>query len=223
MNNVPKPASKPTSKSVYLSRTAIAILKGMVSDLSKEYTVRGLAKRIGQSYRITYETAQKLVKDGRLKLEKRGNHNVCRLNLSKDLQDLAFIESLRTEEFLKAKTDLRFLVSSIVSKISGVLPYFTLILFGSHVKGTAGPRSDLDIVLILPYRTFQRPVENELASIARTSTIGLHELIVSSEQFASMLSTRQGKSQPNVATETLESHIIPYGAEAFYSLVSGLF
>jgi predicted nucleotidyltransferase len=223
VNNLSKPASKLPIKSAYLSRTAIAILNGLVSDLSKEYTVRGLAKRIGQSYRITYETTQKLAKNGRVILEKRGNHNACRLNMSKDLQDLAFIESLRAEEFLKAKADLRFLVSSILSKISAVLPYFTLILFGSHVKGTAGPKSDLDILLIIPYRTFQRPVENELASIARTSTTGLHELIVSSEQFASMLSTKRGKSQPNVATETLESHIIPYGAEAFFSLVSGMF
>ena len=219
---MPTPISNPTSKSVHLSRTAIAILKVMVSDLTKEYTVRGLAERIRQSYRITYETAQKLAKDGHLELEKSGNHNVCRLNLSKDLQDLAFIESLRAEEFLEAKTDLRFLVSSIISKISGVLPYFALILFGSHVKGTAGTRSDLDIVLILPHRTFQRPFENELASIARTSTTGLHELIVTSKEFASMLSTKQGKGQPNVATETLASHIIPYGAEAFYNLVSRL-
>lgn len=206
----------------YLSRTAIAILKVMVSDLTKEYTVRGLAEGIGQSYRITYETAQKLSKEGRLRLEKRGNHNVCRLNLTKNPQDLAFIESLRTDDFLKAKSDLRFLVSSIISKISGVLPYFTLILFGSNVKGTADPSSDLDIVLIVPHRTFHRAFENELASISRISTTGLHELIVTSKQFASMLSTKQRNGQPNVATETLASHIIPYGAEAFYNLVSGL-
>ncbi len=194
----------------------------MVSDLTKEFTVRGLAEGIRQSYRITYETAQKLSKDGRLRLKKSGNHNVCRLNLARNVQDLAFIESLRTDDFLKTKADLRFLVSSIISKTSGVLPYFTLILFGSNVKGTADPRSDLDIVLIVPHRTFQRAIENELASISRTSTTGLHELILTSKQFASMLSTNQGNAQPNVATETLTSHIIPYGAEAFYNLVSGM-
>ncbi|MGD0177039.1 MAG: nucleotidyltransferase domain-containing protein [Candidatus Bathyarchaeia archaeon] len=217
---MPKPVSKP--RLAYLSRTAIAILKVMVSDLTKEYTVRGLAEGIRQSYRITYETAQRLSKDGRLRLEKSGNHSVCSLNLARNVQDLAFIESLRTDNFLKTNADLRFLVSSMVSKVSGVLPYFTLILFGSNVKGTADPRSDLDVILIVPHRAFQRVFENELASISRISTTGLHELIVTSKQFASMLSTKQGNSQPNVATETLASHIIPYGAEAFYNLVSRL-
>jgi len=207
---------------VYLSRTAIAILKVMVSDLTKEYTVRSLAARTGQSYRITYETAQKLSKNGHLKLEKRANHNICKLNLTKSLQAFALIESLRAEEFLKVKADLRLLVSSAVSRISAVLPFFTLILFGSYVKGTAISRSDLDIVLIIPNRASHRPVENELVSIARTSTIGLHEFILTFEQFASMLSSKQGKGEPNVATETLESHIIPYGAEVFYNLVSGV-
>jgi len=212
--------SKPEAKPPYLSSTAIAILKLMVSDLTKDYTIRKLAQAIRQDYRITYDTVKRLSENGILSLERKANLHVCRLRLDKNIQVLAFTESLRATEFLESKPGIRVLLSTIVSKITNILPFFCLVLLGSVVKSKAASRSDLDMLLVLPDLMFQDRVENELASVMRTSTIGVHEIILSTDQFVSMLPARQMAKKPNVATEVLESHIIPYGAETFYTLLS---
>jgi len=216
---VPSMSRRHVQRPVYLSNTAIAVLKLMVSDLTAGYTIRRIAHGIGQDYRITYETVRRLAENGVLSLERRANLHICRLNPHGNIQILAFIESLRAEEFLKVRPNLRLLVSTLVAKMASVSPFSCLVLFGSIVKGKAISRSDLDILLILPDQTFQNRAENELASVARTSTIGLHEVVLSSDQFLSMLGERERARKPNLATEILESHIIPYGAEAFHSLV----
>ena len=204
----------------YLSSTAIGVLKLMASDLTSEFTIRKIAQGIKQDYKITYVTVNRLAEAGVVKLERKANLRMCHLNLQGNQQVLAFIESLRLEEFLKSKPAIHLQLSTIVTKITNVLPFFCLILFGSVVKGKAVSRSDLDMLLILPEKTFQSAVENELTSVTRTSTAGIHEIILSSDQFASMLSEAQRANKPNVATEVLKNHIVPYGAEVFYRLVS---
>jgi len=213
-------SENPTPRPAYLSSTAIALLKLMASDLTKDYTIRKLAQGIRQSYRITYETVNRLAENGTLSLERKANLRMCRLNLRRNVQTLAFIESLRAEEFLKTRPAVRLTVSNLVTKITNVLPFFCLVLFGSVVKGKSITRSDLDILFILPDQMLQNRVENELASVVRTSTIGLHEVVLSTDQFASMLSERERIKKPNLATEILENRIIPYGAETFYALIS---
>jgi len=212
--------NKPEAKPPYLSSTAIAVLKLMVSDLTKDYTIRKLAQAIRQDYRITYDTVKRLSENGILNLERKANLYMCRLRLDKNIPVLAFTESLRAKEFLESKPSIRVLLSTVVSKITNVLPFFCLVLFGSVVRGKAVSQSDLDILLVLPDLMFQNRVENELASVMRTSTIGFHEIILSTEQFVPMLSAREIAKKPNVVTEVLESHIVPYGAETFYALLS---
>jgi len=207
-------------KPAYLSSTAIAVLKLMVSDLTKDYTIRRLAQGIHQDYRITYDTVKKLTENGVLNLERRANLHMCRPRVNKNVQVLAFIESLRTKKFLETRPSIRMILSTVVSRITKVSPFFCLTLFGSVAKGKAVSRSDVDMLLILPDLMFQNRVENELSSAARTSTIGVHEIILSADQFVSMLSEREMPKKPNVATEVLENHVVVYGAEAFYTLLS---
>lgn len=211
-----RPASRPS----YLSATAIALLKFMTGDLTKDYTIRKLSQGINQGYRITYETVNRLAEDGILTLERKANLHICRLNLRGNVQTFAFVESLRAEEFLKSRPAMRVLVANLVARIRNVLPFFCLVIFGSTVKGKWAPRSDVDILLVLPDQNFQNQVENELASIARTSAVGLHEMVLLTDQFMSMLSGRERAKRPNLASEVLANHITPYGAEAFYALVS---
>lgn len=204
----------------YLSCTAIAILKLMASDLTKDFTVRGLSQGIHQDYRITYETVDRLSKNGILNLERKSHLRICRLRLDRNIQTIAFIESLRTKEFSNSKPSIRILLSTVISRLTNLSPFLCLILFGSFIRPKTVSQSDLDILLVLSDLTLQSRVENELASVMRTSTVSFHEVILSADQFLSLLSQGRTERRPNVATELLGNHIVPYGAETFYSLLS---
>ncbi len=196
-----------------LSRTSVEILAFLASHVRKAYTIRQLSKGIGKDYKITYDMTKRLAAQGILTIERRANLLICRLNVRNNAQFLSFIESLRLEHFLKRNPELRLIASELLSKID--LPFFTAMLFGSHVKGTATKKSDLDILFTVPYRQAEKTVSNAVASLERTMPVGIHEVILTNDEFSQLLS----ENKPNVAREAIEDHIILYGAEAFYKLL----
>lgn len=196
-----------------LSKTSVEIVAFLAGHIGESYPVRQISKNIRKDYKITYDTTKRLAAQGILRIERKANLVICQLNVRDNVQFLSFIEALRLGDFLKGKRDLRVIVAELVPKIG--LAYFTAILFGSHVKETATKRSDLDILFILPERSAERMVSNAVASIERTTPVGIHEVVLTAEEFATLL--REGK--PNVAKEAVENHIIAYGAEAFYRIL----
>ena len=90
-----------------------------------------------------------------------------------------------------------------------------MILFGSHVKGTASKRSDLDVLIIIPKNEMERDVSSAVDSAARISPIGIHDVILASEQFTQLLSEKK----PNVAWEALDNRIVPFGAESLFKIL----
>jgi hypothetical protein len=68
---------------------------------------------------------------------------------------------------------------------------------------------------LIPDKKFEKEVSTAIASIERISPIGIHETILTYDDFIEMLKERER----NVAKEVLENHVIFYGAEAFYKLL----
>lgn len=197
-----------------LSKTSVEIIAFLVSHIGESYPVRQISKNIRKDYKITYDTTKRLAAQGILRIERKANLAICRLNVRDNVQFLSFIEALRLEHFLKHKPGLRVIIAQLLPKVG--LAYFTAILFGSHLKGTASKRSDLDVLFIIPGRSAEKMVSNAVASVERTTPIGIHEVVLTGEEFAGLLR----ESKPNVAKEALENHIIAYGAEAFYRILA---
>ena len=88
-----------------------------------------------------------------------------------------------------------------------------MLVFGSYTKN---PRkdSDLDLLAIAPDEKYSKPINNAISSVARTSPIEIHETILTEESFLSL----SRKKELNVASESLNNHIIIYGSENFYKL-----
>ena len=95
------------------------------------------------------------------------------------------------------------------------MPFFTLILFGSYVKGKPSPRSDLDVLLIVPERSFEKEVEAAVGSIQRVSPVTIHETVLSKSEFTELLKEKK----PNVAWEAIDNRIVPYGAEMLFKML----
>ena len=75
--------------------------------------------------------------------EKRRPVTYCRFNLRGNSSLLAYIESVRASRFFARHRDIGIIVEEILEKVS--TPFFSMMIFGSHVKGTASKRSDMDV------------------------------------------------------------------------------
>jgi hypothetical protein len=57
-----------------------------------------------------------------------------------------------------------------------------------------------------------------VASVERTTPFGIHEVILTSEDFAALLRERQ----TNVAWEAIDNRIVPYGAESLFKMLGAV-
>ena len=196
-----------------MSKTSVEILAYLSSKLRESFTVRQIAAGIGRDYRITYVMTMRLARQKYIIAEKRRPVTHCRLNLKGNSALLAYIEAIRVGRFLAKHRDIEVIANGLLEKIAS--PFFTMILFGSHVKRTASKRSDLDVLVVIPKKEMERDVSSAVGSVARISPVGIHEVILTNEEFAQLL--RENK--PNVAWEALDNRIVPYGAESLFKIL----
>ena len=199
-----------------LSATSVEILAYLCSRLREKLTVRQIANGIERDYKITYVMTMRLARQNYIITEKRRPITLCRLNLKNNATLLAYIEGFRASRFLAKHRDIEVIVNVLTEKINS--PFFTMILFGSHVKGTASKRSDLDVLFVIPDRTHEGMIASGVGSVERMSPIGLHHAILTSDEFIGLL--KEGR--PNVAFEALDNRIVPYGAEALFRMMEAV-
>jgi|WetSurMetagenome_2_1015567.scaffolds.fasta_scaffold39169_3 predicted nucleotidyltransferase len=196
-----------------LTKTSTEILAFLSSRIQETFTVRQISEAIGKDYKITYTMTMRLAEQRYIIAEKKRPVTYCRLNLKGNSPVLAYIEGVRASRFFQKYKDIEILVNDLISKIS--LPFFTLIVFGSYVKGTASPRSDLDVLLIIPERSFEQEVETAVGSVQRVSPLGIHETVLAYSEFLELLKQKK----PNVAWEAIDNRIVPYGAQMLLKIL----
>jgi len=199
-----------------LPKTSVEILAYLTSKIRESFTVRQIAAGIGRDYRITYVMTMRLAKQKYIIAEKRRPVTYCRLSLRGNSALLAYIEAIRAGRFLAKHRDIEVVVSSLTEKITS--PFLTLMLFGSHVKGTASKRSDLDVLFVIQSKDMEKEVSLAVGSVSRVSPIGLHEVILTGEEFVQLLKQKS----PNVAWEAVDSRIVPYGAESLFKILEAV-
>lgn len=199
-----------------LSKTSVEILAYLSSKLRESFTVRQIASGIGQDYRITYVMTMRLARQKCIIAERRRPVTYCRLNFKGNSTLLAYIEGIRASRFLAKHRDIEVLIDSITEKTAS--PFFTMIVFGSHVKGTASKRSDLDVLLVVPDKEMESGASSAIASVERVSPMGIHDVILTGGQFTQLLKDKK----PNVAWEALDCRIVPYGAEPLFKILEGV-
>ena len=196
-----------------LNKTSVEILSFLGLRIRETFTVRQIAEAIGKDYKITYTMTMRLAEQNHVIAEKKRPVTYCRLNLKGSTSLLAYIESIRANRFFEKHKDVKTLIDDLTSNIT--LPFFTLIMFGSHVKDTASARSDLDMLLIIPERKFEKEVEAAVGSVQHVSPLGIHEILLTGGEFIELLKQKK----PNVAWEAVDNRIVPYGAEMFFKML----
>lgn len=117
------------------------LLQSLAANPDKGYSIRSLSKMSGVSYATAWRTVKSLEAAGALRLRKVGA--VCLVYPEKgDIwKNLIKAADIETDFFMSSLiNDFEF----IKKDVSGIL------LYGSHAKGSADKRSDIDICIVKP-------------------------------------------------------------------------
>ena len=196
-----------------ISNTCLKILSLFLSNPTKDYNIRELSLKSKLNYRLAYQEVMSLVKNKIILLEKKGTVNVCNINLSGDISLYSYIESLRSEEFQRKHTNFKVIIKEL-SKLS--TSYYTIIAFGSYVKRTEQKKSDIDLLFVIPKTVDVEAFEKEVAVRLKLLTYPIDINVINEDSFLEMKKT----SELNLVNEIIKNHIILFGAENYYRLLT---
>ncbi len=186
-------------------KSYIKIIKLLLENKNKPFTIKKVSETININYRIAYENIINLEKEGLVTVEKAGNSKLCKF--SGNFNEKVFeAEYLRRKELLRNKD---FLV--IHNRLSELGFPFVALLFGSYAKGVAGKHSDIDILTI-------GGDEKEIQANISLLPDNIHLIQVSYEQFSHMAKSREF----SVVGEAIQNNIILVGIEEYYRLLKNV-
>ena len=180
----------------------IKILKLLLTNKEKIFTINQLSKSLNINYRIAYEQVNLLEKSGILKVEKIGNSKICEF-IYKFNNQVYEAEYLRRIELFKNKD---FLI--IRNRLAELNFVFIALLFGSHVKGTANKHSDIDILAI-------GGDESEIKKALSLLPDKIHLTTIAYKDFINMIKSKEF----TVVSEVMKNNIILIGIEEYYRLL----
>ena len=184
-------------------KAEIKILKLLLDKKEDIFTIKKIAETLKINYRIAYEQAIKLEKEGLLKITKIGHSKICEF-ASKFDNKVFEAEYLRRKELFKNKD---FLI--IHNRLIQLKFPFIALLFGSHAKKTADNHSDIDILTI-------GGDEKEIKATISLLPDKIHLTTLDYENFIHMANSKEF----TVVSEALKSSVILIGIEEYYRLLS---
>ncbi|MFH1439146.1 MAG: nucleotidyltransferase domain-containing protein [Candidatus Woesearchaeota archaeon] len=177
----------------------------------KDYSVRQISKRIKSSYALTHESIRSLIDKDMITARKIGNSLVCKANLSADTGLLAISSLINSKKFMKTNR-FSFVIDNLKNKLDNLL--YVMILFGSHAKGTATKKSDIDLLFVVQNEQDIEKIKKRIKSVLSLTNEKVDFDAITTEWLIKMFEDRH-----SIGREVLEGSIILHGAEQYYSLV----
>ena len=193
---------------MYINKSTAKILQLFTGHITESFTLREVARRLKMHVSLTHRAMQQLID---FNIVKRDKHKNLSLNYKIHHETLAFVEYLRRDDFLIKFKDIKLFAEEVINKIKQ--ESFILLVFGSSVESNK-PR-DIDVLLIVDSTQKVAFHEKFLHNITSNYDSPFEERVIGFESVYEMFSKRDEK---NVMNETLNKHIILYGAELFYRL-----
>jgi len=187
-----------------MANETLEILKLLISNKEEKFSIRKISMLRKINYKSAYINLKSLGKQGIVDLQKIGNTILCTFN--NNFNDLVFkAEYSRKQDLFKHKD---FLI--INNSLSELRFSFIALLFGSHAKGNASDKSDIDL-MIISEKENEKAIENLLS----TFSLNIHLIFFSYEEFLQMKNSKE----PSVVSEALKNNIILINIEDYYRLL----
>ena len=193
-----------------LTKTQAKIMEIFTAGITKRFSIKEISEILAKPYPLIHRSFAQLIEE---KFVARDEKNFLHLNCKENIQELAYIESIREKYFLRKNKSLGLFAKDVLEK-SG-LEFFIFLIFGSAARGKKNPR-DVDCLFIVEDKSKVNRAEKLLENIASNFSQKFDINVISAESAKEMLSKRE---QANVINESLDNHIIIFGAESFYRLI----
>ena len=194
-----------------LTQTQEHILELLLSTQEEHFSIRHISRLLGKSYALTYNNIQDLV--SKHILQKSSLPPAQIISLSNHLQPsfLLPLEQKRAQKLLEKYAWADLYMRDVLR--SAQFPFFVLLVFGSYAKESATPKSDIDLLAIVPSKKEIPLLEQTLRHY---TPVKKNILIVDTQNFLDMI---KNPKVFNVGNEARKHHIILYGAEIYYQLL----
>jgi len=183
-------------------KSEIKILKLLLSNKEKKFTIKKIAESLKINYRIAYEKVLELEKEESIKITKAGNSKICELT-NKFNSNVFEAEYERREGLFKNKD---FIV--LQRRLAELKFLFVALLFGSYAKGTANKHSDIDILTI-------GGDEKEIKTTLSLWPEKIHLTAISYKDFIHMAKSKEF----TVVSEAIRNNVILIGIEEYYRVL----
>jgi predicted nucleotidyltransferase len=192
------------------TKTQAKVLETFASKIEEKFSIRQISGLLGKPYPLIHRTIKFLLNGGFLTKD---SHKLLSLNYRENHSELAYIESLRKHQLLKRNKTFALFVKDALSHIKQ--DFFILLLFGSYVENP-GKAGDIDVLVIAEDFKKINLIEKLLNNLASNFSIKLHINAIGLDSAYEMLAKREEK---NLMNETLNKHVLIFGAENYYRIL----
>ena len=194
-----------------LTKPQAEVMEAFVANVTRRFNVRQVSKSTGQHYSLTYRSIHALAKKGVVVMDE---HKHFSLDYGKNHPVLAYVEAIRAEKFLKKNGTCALFVEDALNELKE--DFFVLLVFGSVVKGKAKP-GDVDVLAIVSREDAVEETERKLIGIAESLSAKFDVTVLPVGSAYELFPRRE---DPNVLNETLNNHVLLFGAENYYHLLT---
>ena len=189
----------------------LKILDLLAGDTERKFTINEIAKSLKEYYSFVHRTVNKLIKDDVIIKEKAGKSYLCSINLGteKTIALIQLSEIEKKSEFYSSNKELKVILEDFIRSTKSIINPISIVLFGSHVKGTATKESDIDILLVSKTKSGIDKITKEI--YAKYSK-EVNAVLMTSDDF-------KKQKDKAITKEIIKDHYILYGVEKFVNLV----
>jgi len=191
-----------------IKKSELNIMNLFRKDIFLKKTIREISIILKKDYPNTYNAITELEKEGFLKIEKIGKSKLCSVNLSQ--KTISLLSFLDEQESFDAN------IPNIV-KILDFKEFEEdiLLITGSYVLGKQTKASDIDLVLIVKGKSFEK--QKLFENLTSLMIPKFHILVLSYKDFTDMLLDKK----PNFGKEIFNKRLIFKNTERYYNLIKG--
>lgn len=191
------------------TKTEVKIMEVFVSKIDKRFSIKEISEMLKKSYPLIHRSIKGLIKE---KFILKDEKELLSLNYKEKHSELAYIEALRSKNALLRDKTLALFAKDVYDKIK--LDFFVLLIFGSYVEKN-NPR-DIDVLFIVEDENQVDETEKILVNIVSNFMKHFEIQAISSKSAYEMLAKRD---KINILNETLNKHILLFGAENYYRIL----
>ncbi|MFH1365755.1 MAG: nucleotidyltransferase domain-containing protein [archaeon] len=189
-----------------IKKSELNIMNLFRKNIFLKKTIREISILLKKDYPNTYNAIIELEKEGFLKIEKIGKSKVCSVELNQ--KTISLFSFLDEQESFEAN----------IPNMNKILDFkeFSdnlLLVTGSYVLGKQTKTSDIDLVLIVKEKAFEK--QKLLENITSLMIPKFHALVFSYKDFIDMLLDKK----PNLGKEILNKRLIFRNTIRYYNLI----